>query len=55
MAPAALALLVATFGEGRSRNRALGWWSAAGSLGIPSGALLGGVITAALELVKLSV
>lgn len=48
MAPAALALLVATFPEGPSRTRALGWWSAAGSLGIPAGAILGGVITSAL-------
>jgi EmrB/QacA subfamily drug resistance transporter len=48
MAPTALALLTATFNEGPQRTRALGWWSAAGSLGIPVGALLGGVLTAAL-------
>ncbi|HEY6745169.1 MAG TPA: MFS transporter [Mycobacteriales bacterium] len=48
MAPAALALLVATFAEGAARNRALGFWSAAGSIGIPAGALLGGVLTASL-------
>jgi EmrB/QacA subfamily drug resistance transporter len=48
MAPAALALLVASFPEPGARARVLGWWSAAGSLGIPAGALLGGVITASL-------
>jgi EmrB/QacA subfamily drug resistance transporter len=47
MAPTALALLVANFAEGRGRDRALGWWSAAGSVGIPAGALLGGLLTAA--------
>ena len=36
------------FPEGRERDRALGVWSAAGSLGIPAGALLGGLLTAAL-------
>ena len=46
MTPTALALLVANFAEGCSRTRALGWWSAAGSIGIPAGALLGGVLTA---------
>jgi MFS family permease len=40
--PALLALLIITFPERRERNRALGLWSAAGSLGIPAGALLGG-------------
>ena len=48
MAPVALALLVATFAEGPARNRALGYWSAAGSLGIPAGALLGGLLTSTL-------
>src|SRR5918999_564869 len=46
--PALLALLVDEFPEGRERDRALGVWSAAGSLGIPAGALLGGLLTAAL-------
>jgi MFS family permease len=45
MAPAALALLTATFPAGPERDRALAVWSAAGSLGIPAGALLGGVVT----------
>jgi MFS family permease len=44
--PALLALLVGEFPEGRERDRALGIWSAAGSLGIPAGALLGGMLTA---------
>jgi MFS family permease len=46
--PALLALLVTEFPEGSERNRALGVWSAAGSLGIPAGALLGGLLTATL-------
>ena len=45
--PALLALLVGEFPEGRERDWALGIWSAAGSLGIPAGALLGGLLTAA--------
>ena len=48
MDPALLAVLVTTFPEGRERDRALGVWSAAGSLGIPAGALLGGLLTSAL-------
>jgi MFS family permease len=48
MAPNALALLVEHFREPAERDRALGRWSAVGSLGIPAGALLGGVITAGL-------
>jgi MFS family permease len=46
--PALLALLVTEFPKGRERDRALGVWSAAGSLGIPAGALVGGLLTAAL-------
>jgi MFS family permease len=48
MAPSALALLSATFPAGPARTRALGWWSAVGSVGIPAGALLGGLLTASL-------
>jgi MFS family permease len=48
MAPSALALLTATFPAGPERTRALGWWSAIGSVGIPAGALLGGLLTASL-------
>jgi MFS family permease len=48
MAPSALALITATFPEGRERTRALGWWSAVGSVGIPAGAILGGLLTASL-------
>jgi MFS family permease len=48
MDPALLALLITTFPERAERNRALGAWSAAGSLGIPAGALLGGLLTSAL-------
>jgi MFS family permease len=48
MTPAALALLAGSFPAGPARDRAVGWWSAAGSVGIPAGALLGGLLTAAL-------
>lgn len=45
VSPAALALLTTGFGEGASRNRALGYWGAVGSGGAIAGQLLGGVIT----------
>lgn len=43
--PTALALLTTAFGEGASRNRALGYWGAVGSGGAVAGQLLGGVVT----------
>lgn len=48
MSPAALALLTATFPTGGARNMALGVWSAVGSVGIPAGALIGGLLTQVL-------
>jgi EmrB/QacA subfamily drug resistance transporter len=45
LAPAALALLMTTFAEGRERNRALGIYGAASGSGAAAGVLLGGVIT----------
>jgi EmrB/QacA subfamily drug resistance transporter len=45
VSPAALALLVGIFPEGRERNRALGIWSAIAAGGGAAGLLLGGVIT----------
>ena len=48
MTPAALALLTGSFPAGPARDRAVGWWSAAGSVGIPAGALAGGLLTATL-------
>lgn len=45
LAPATLALIGATFAEGRERNRALGIWGAAGSAGMVLGSILGGVLT----------
>ena len=48
MTPTALALIVAAFPDRREQVRALGWWSAASSAGIPAGALLGGLLTAGL-------
>jgi EmrB/QacA subfamily drug resistance transporter len=45
MAPAALALLMTTFAEGRERNIALGIYGAASGSGAAVGVLLGGVLT----------
>ena len=47
--PAALAILVRTFQEGRERNIALGAWGAVGGVGAAAGVLLGGVLTSALS------
>ncbi len=44
LAPSALALLTTTFTEGAERNRALGIFGAATSLGFVSGQILGGVL-----------
>jgi EmrB/QacA subfamily drug resistance transporter len=43
--PAALAILMTTFQEGRERNTALGVWGAVGAFGAVAGVLLGGVLT----------
>src|SRR5215212_3357912 len=43
--PATLAVVTTTYAEGRERNRALGWWGAAGAAGLVVGVLLGGVLT----------
>jgi EmrB/QacA subfamily drug resistance transporter len=45
LAPAALALLMTTFAEGRERNIALGVYGAASGSGAAAGVLLGGVLT----------
>jgi EmrB/QacA subfamily drug resistance transporter len=45
MSPAALSIVLATFGEGPERNQALGYWSAVASGGGAVGLLLGGVLT----------
>jgi EmrB/QacA subfamily drug resistance transporter len=45
MAPTALSILLATFDEGRERNRALSIWSIVASGGAAAGVLLGGVLT----------
>src|SRR4051794_22536354 len=49
MAPAALALLMTTFAEGRERNVALGIYGAASGSGAAVGVLLGGVLTSYLS------
>jgi len=49
VAPATLSILTTGFAEGHERNRALGWWGAMGAIGGASGALLGGVLTEALN------
>ena len=45
MSPAALSIVLATFGEGPQRNQALGYWSMVASGGGAVGLLLGGVLT----------
>jgi EmrB/QacA subfamily drug resistance transporter len=47
--PAALAILMTTFSEGRERNLALGVWGAVGAFGAVAGVLLGGILTDALS------
>jgi EmrB/QacA subfamily drug resistance transporter len=49
LAPAALALLMTTFAEGRERNRALGIYGAASGSGAAVGVLLGGLLTSYLS------
>jgi EmrB/QacA subfamily drug resistance transporter len=49
LAPAALALLMTTFTEGRERNLALGIYGAAAGSGAAAGVLLGGVLTSYLS------
>jgi EmrB/QacA subfamily drug resistance transporter len=49
LSPAALALLMTTFAEGRDRNMALGVWGAAAGSGGAAGVLLGGVLTSYLS------
>jgi MFS family permease len=49
LAPAALALLLSTFAEGRQRNLALGIYGAASGSGAAVGVLLGGLLTTYLS------
>jgi EmrB/QacA subfamily drug resistance transporter len=49
VAPATLSILTTGFAEGLERNRALGLWGAMGAIGGASGALLGGILTEALN------
>src|ERR1700693_2498680 len=49
ISPAALAILSATFTQGRERNIALGVWGAVGGFGAAAGVLLGGVLTQTLS------
>jgi EmrB/QacA subfamily drug resistance transporter len=45
MSPSALSIVLTTFGEGRDRNRALGYWSTVATGGAAVGLLLGGALT----------
>ena len=45
MSPAALSIVLATFGESNGANQALGYWSMVASGGGAVGLLLGGVLT----------
>jgi len=47
--PAALAILLTMFAEGRERNVALGAWGAVGAFGAVAGVLAGGILTDALS------
>jgi EmrB/QacA subfamily drug resistance transporter len=49
LSPSALALVTATFAEGRERNIALGVWGATGGFGAAAGVLLGGILTQLLS------
>jgi EmrB/QacA subfamily drug resistance transporter len=49
ISPAALAILMTSFKEGRERNIALGVWGAVGGFGAAAGVLLGGLLTDALS------
>ena len=50
VSPSALAIVTATFAEGRERNIALGVWGATGGFGAAAGVLLGGILTDLSEL-----
>jgi EmrB/QacA subfamily drug resistance transporter len=45
MSPAALSIVLTTFGEGNERNRALGYWTLVATGGAAVGLLLGGLLT----------
>jgi EmrB/QacA subfamily drug resistance transporter len=45
MSPSALSIVLATFNEGKERNRALGFWTMVATGGASVGLLLGGVLT----------
>jgi EmrB/QacA subfamily drug resistance transporter len=49
MSPAALAMLTRLFAEGPQRNRALGIWGAVAAAGAPTGGVVGGILTEALN------
>src|SRR4051812_23492543 len=49
ISPAALAIVMTSFREGRDRNIALGVWGAVGGFGAAAGVLLGGVLTETLS------
>src|SRR5215218_2723181 len=48
LSPAALAIIMATFTDGRQRAQALGVWGAVGGAGAAIGVLLGGAVTSAV-------
>ncbi len=48
LSPAAFSLLTTTFAEGPTRNRALGIWGTLAAVGVMTGVLLGGILTASL-------
>ena len=49
VSPTTMSIIVASFAEGRERNRALSVWTACSALGATSGSLLGGLLTSAFD------
>ncbi|MFG1699245.1 MFS transporter [Nonomuraea sp. NPDC049309] len=47
--PSALVLATAAAPDGHARNRLVGWWSAAGGVGMAAGPLLGGALVAVAD------
>jgi len=49
VSPTTMSIIVASFAEGRERNRALSVWTAVSALGATSGSLLGGLLTTGFD------
>jgi EmrB/QacA subfamily drug resistance transporter len=49
VSPTTMSIIVASFAEGRERNRALSVWTAVSALGATSGSVLGGLLTSTFD------